>query len=101
MTLPPGKHAAQWAVPYPAVAASAGTKSGGQQQQPTHEHPVQVPVRVVNPADLPGSAGGGGKGGGGGGGGGGGNLRLKLDLDLDVEVTLKASLRGTVSLSLL
>jgi hypothetical protein len=68
-------------------AGKGGAAAGGVDLM--QEHPVQVPVRVVNPHDMK------------GGESKGGNLRLKLDLNLDVEVTLKASLRGEVSLSLL
>jgi hypothetical protein len=55
------------------------------------EHPVQVPVRVVNPHDLKSERGSGSAG----------NLRLRLDLNLEVEITLKASIHGDLTLQLL
>jgi hypothetical protein len=57
---------------------------------------MQVPVRVVNPDDIPkvsSSVPGSGTG--------GGNLRLRLDLNLDIEIQLKASIRGDLTLALL
>lgn len=66
---------------------------------PQAEHPIQVPVRVVNPSDILPSSDSNQKAGNGG--AGGGNLRLRLDLNLDVEVTLKATIRGDLTLALL
>jgi hypothetical protein len=68
--------------------------NAAQARTPTTEHPVQVPVRVVNPEAMepvPGS----------GAGKSNGNLRLRLDLNLDVEITLTAKIRGDLTLALL
>jgi hypothetical protein len=65
---------------------------------PQAEHPIQVPVRVVNPSDiLPSDA----TQKQAGSGAGGGNLPLRLDLNLDVEVELKARVKGDLTLALL
>lgn len=76
-------------------------QGGPIEQTPVVEHPVQVPVRVVNPEALPdtyipgrGATDSGNKG-------SQGNLRLRLDLNLDVEITLKATIRGDLTLALL
>lgn len=100
-TFPSGQHGTSWNTPYtnyvdndmagvPLSSPAQGRRA--RHGMPTHEHPVQVPVRVVNPGNLAPSkpdtkekA----------------SLRIKLDLNLDVEITLKASLRGDLTLALL
>jgi hypothetical protein len=63
---------------------------------PPAERPIQVPVRVANPSDiLPSSEQKASSN------NGGGNLRSRLDLNLDVEVTLKANIKGDLTLALL
>ena len=100
-TFPSGQHSASWNTPYPTyvdndpVAVPMTSPSHGGRAKhgmPTHEHPIQVPVRVVNPGDLaPPKPEAKEKS----------SLRIKLDLNLDVEITLKASLRGDLTLALL
>jgi hypothetical protein len=70
------------------------------EKTPVVEHPVQVPVRVVNP-DLLSDQYIPGRGASDPGKGSQGNLRLRLDLNLDVEITLKAKIRGDLTLALL
>jgi hypothetical protein len=75
-------------------------KGGPMEKTPVVEHPVQVPVRVVNP-DLLSDQYIPGRGASDPGKGSQGNLRLRLDLNLDVEITLKAKIRGDLTLALL